>query len=278
MSEQMQHLTTNGEVGLMNISRVLGRYKWLLLTVPAICMVVALVVVTQMRPVWEASAFIQVGQVGQQLLEPIPSAVARLNSQIYSQKLFGQLGVTRSSSIALPEALLYKSSFKAKQIRDTNLIEIKLRAYSSELAEKLVLLTSDRLRMQHDKAMMASVSSMNEQLAALEKNIQSEKSSMKELEQRLFAGKLNDTGAALYSVIYQQNENGIREMEKAKLALQDMLSPNQTFSTGLVGQIDVSDQPVSPRKGLVVFLAALMGLLGTVFVAFLHNSFRTSEY
>jgi uncharacterized protein involved in exopolysaccharide biosynthesis len=66
-------------------------------------------------------------------------------------------------------------------------------------------------------------------------------------------------------------------MIQRKLMLEEQLSPLHTYTTKVVEEIFISDGPVSPKKPLLIGLAVLLGLLGAVFIAFVHNSVVAAE-
>lgn len=277
MPEQMQHGTADDEISLMDILRILKQYKWLLLAAPVFCAVVALAVVSQIRPIWEASALIQVGQVGQagqqvQLIEPISRAVARIMAPPFKLGVFNRPEI--KSSEILSEQPIYMGSFKAKAVPDTDMIELKLRAHSNEMAKNLLLATGKQLCETHGEMMGLSVDSLKQQVMETEKTLRAGQDTANELRQRLSNDKVGAAGVVLYVTLYQQTMNELRETEQRKRMLEEQMRPERTYLTKMVGDVYTENQPVSQKKGVIVFLAALMGLLGGGIAALLHNAIK----
>lgn len=275
MSERGQSAEVNDELSLMEILGELAQYKKLFLAATIVGSVISLAIATQLQPVWEASAFIRVGQDGQQLIEPLPRTVARLKSPVFIRSLFRRYG--KESKPKLLEQSFYKS-FSAKPLLDTDLIEIKFRAASSEMAKILILTTVNQLRTAHDAMVEPGANLMKRQIVEIEKNLQEEKKFLRELEQKLTASKGNYAASMLYFTLYQQKIREIREMEQKKITLEEQMLPTHIFPTNLVGEIYVSNEPVSPKKWLLTFLGTVAGFLGTVFVVLLRNLFRNVKY
>jgi|GEM_PF-1379169 len=268
LSEQMQIETTNVLGGLVNMLNTFKKYKGLILLAPIFAAIAASLVVSQMPPVWEASSLIQVGQVGT-VVEPSSRTVARVQNPSF---IFGVFGQGKNMDEESPEFSLYKASFKARQLPNTDLIELKLKAYSKESGKKLILVTVNQLRAVHDEMMRPSVDRLEQELAEVKKGIQEGQSILNNLRERLISSGPGATGSVLYAMLMQQKMSEIQLFAQRKLALEEQLHPARTFPTKLVGEIYVSKKPVSPKKGLIVSLAVLLVLFGAVLAAFMHNS------
>lgn len=275
LSEQMQHVTANDEINLSDILLLLKRYKWLLIGAPVVAAVVAGAIVMQMPHLWEATALAQIGQIGQVgPIEPTPQAVGRVMNPSFMFTVFARLGVKPDES--LPELKLYRETFKAKQLPNTDLLELRLRAPSIDEAKKQITTTVNQLRDVHNAMLEPSINHMRLDLAAVEKGIQDGRNAINELQQRILSSKSgsDSAGTVLYFMLYQQRVTEVRELERKKLSVEEQLNPARTYPTALVGDIYVNNQPVAPKRKLIVSLAALMGLLSGVFVAYMHNLIR----
>jgi len=62
--------------------------------------------------------------------------------------------------------------------------------------------------------------------------------------------------------------HSILQLDAERLRLLQQLAPPQTRQTELLGRIVAPTQPSQPRQSLVLALAAMLGLMGGVMLAF----------
>lgn len=268
-----RNLAANDEISLIDIFRVLKRYKWLLLAAPLFASSVALIMVRQMPSVWEGSALVLIGQVGQigQNIEPPARAVERMTNPSFMHEVAdsGNFGTEDKSSVFL----LYEESFKAKQLPNTDLIELKVRGYSREGVQALLMANVSGLRQIHDELIKPSVQNSKKNLALADRAINDVKNTMDWMQKRMMSGRVNSTEAVPYAMLLQQKSSELQALEQRKISIEEQLSPARTYPTSLVGKIYTSNKPVSPKKGLIIAMAALLGLLVAILLAFLHYSY-----
>lgn len=269
LTEQIQNEVANTPDSLIGALRILKKYRWLLFSAPIIGAIGAAVVITQLRTVWEASALIQVGQVGQ-VVEPASRTVARVQNPSFAFRVFGQSSANLDED--MPAFSLYKASFKARQLPNTDLIELKVRGYSKDDAQKLILATVNQLRVVHDEMMKPSIDRLEQELAEIEKGARDNQNIVNELSRRLVSGSRSSDGSVLYVMLIQQKLTEIRTLMDRKLALQEQIHPARTFSTKLVGEIFVSKNPVSPNKKMIIFMMMLLAFFGAMLAAYMHHS------
>lgn len=272
MIEAERHQIEEDEWSLLDLWQAMKRYKWLLLAAPILAVIVASVVAGRIKPVWEASALIQVGQLGQpeQKVEPASRTVARMTNPSFMFRVFGQLGLPVDEES--PEVNIYRASFKARQLPGTDLIELKLRGPSNDTANKWILATVRQLRVDHDEMMKPGIDRMEQQLAEVEKAARDGQNMVNDLRKQLISGKVGSAQAVLYVMLIQQKMAELQELGQRKLALEEQAHPVRTFPTTLIGDVYVSKYPVSPNKRLILVTAMFLGLLGAVIIAYLHNS------
>jgi hypothetical protein len=82
----------------------------------------------------------------------------------------------------------------------------------------------------------------------------------------------NAFDATLSATLLKDKSMQLRSMIQEKLLLEEQLTPSRSYTTRMIDDIYVSEEPVSPNKPLIVALAILAGLLAGVLVAFAHHA------
>lgn len=253
------------------------RYKWLLLALPVVAAVLAAAWVSMaLRPTWEASAVLDIGHIGQVQgapvpVEPISNAISRI---IQPSFVKGALNNTEiKSEELLKEARAFYGTLKATQVKGADLIEVKLRGPSPEVANVLIRGALVNLQKMHSEMMAATIERNEKQLKMLSADIQKVSAEIELLKNKLLAShNWNTFDAALSASVLQSKSTDLRAMMGTKLVLEEQLSPSRTYTTRLVDEIYVSEGPVSPNKRLIVMVAMLLGLVGGLLIAFVHHT------
>lgn len=269
------------EVHLSDIWTTLKLHKRIVTIPPVICGVVAYILAAQvLTPKWEVSAILQVGQVGQigqvvqsgpKLVEPASNVVARIMHPSFSRAVLNESNL-KPGDLPLAKSV-FQNSLKVTKIKDTDLIEIKLKACSAEMARTLGINVIGYLQKAHDELMVPGVARIKGQIQNTNEEIQKLNVELNFLKQQLLAKHdWNSYNATLAATVLQDKSNQLRELTQRKLLLNEQLSPSVTFTTKVVGDISVSEEPVSPNKPLIAGFAALIGLLCGIFIAFARNA------
>ena len=264
------------EISLREIWQVLVRYKWLVLGMPAIAVAVALVVSFLLKPVWEATAVVQVGQVGQvgqagQLIEPVARVVERLKVRSFGDAVLAGLGVPRDEKN--PLAHLFRHSLQVKPLPAADLIEVRVRGYSRQEASQWADAIFEKLHKIHAELAAPTIQRLKQQMAEVTQQItqtQTARDALFDVTTRL---KRHGGPDAFMEQIVLANtlvmrDAELRALEQTKRVVEEQLSPVRTYPTSLMGEVYVANDPVAPKKGLIVALAGVLGLVLGVFAAF----------
>jgi capsular polysaccharide biosynthesis protein len=196
--------------------------------------------------------------------------MARLVLPSFAKEAIKYAGIKPEETNAM---LPYYDTLKVSKIKDAELIEIKLRGPSSEMANNLMQGLIINLQKAHSKMMFDSVEKNAKQLQVLVADIQKSGVEMDVLRQRLLSShNWSDFDASIAATLLQNKAYEVREMTQRKLMLDEQLSSTRTFTARVVDEVYVSDGPVSPRKALIIGLAILLGLVCAVVFAFGHNA------
>lgn len=270
------------ELGLLEILDVLRRHKSLLLVLPALCAILAALVASYViSPLWEVSAVLEVGRVGQQVpsavipIEPVANVMSRIANPSLANEVINN-SIVKSDEKAVMHK--YYNTLKVTQIKGTELIEVRLKAPSAEMAEGMMLGLVASLQKVHNEMMRVSIEKYHKQLQILSEDIQQTEIDTKYLKRKLLAThNWSNFDATLMATTLQSKINDLRVLIQNKLLIQEMISPSKTYTTRVIGEVNVSEGPVSPNKTLIVEWAIVIGLLCAVVVAFARNAIATKS-
>ena len=233
-----------------------------------------------MPPVWEAILVGQVGQVGQQLIEPVARVVERIKQMPFQGEVLTSMGIRNDE--ANPRGKLYRDSIKVKMLPNTDLIEIKVRGYSREEAKSNAEATLDRLAKIHEQLAKPSVQRLTQQMERVKQQInelQEERESIKNTQPNKSKA---DSGSRFMESIIQTNllvqvGGELRNLEQLRLTYEEQLSPLRTYPTSRIDSTYVSERPVAPKKGLIVVSSGALGLMAGMLAAFILNAMQTRK-
>lgn len=247
----------NDEVSIVEIASAAWRYKWLLLAGPFVgAMLAALLIALVLSPLWQASASLELGRVSGSGKDGVPVAVENVST-----------AVSRMKNPSFPIGPL-----RVIPEKDTGIINLSIRAESPEMARQLLQENIAKLQLVHGEIMFPSVDKYRKQLQALDKDIQNTTAEIELLRKKLFAHHdWNAFDATLSAKVLQDKMVGLRGMQASKLEIEENLNPLRTYNTKLIGEMAVSEGPVSPNKPMVIGVAMLLGVIGAVLISFIHN-------
>lgn len=265
------------EIYLIDLWRILCRgWKWFA-AVLIVALVCTYVIAHRAKNQWEATAWIQIGQVGQvpqgqdPKTEPLLRVIERLEMVPFENGVMNSLGFSPDT----PEAKLYRKSIKMDPLPYAGpLIRMTLRAYSPEQARQFAAATVDRLQAIHRDLEAMPLKRANARLDEIGIDLRDALAERDRLQQAVTPGKDGAAGKGiqdplLASVLLTSKNAEIRNLQSARNDLVDRLSATYTYETSLLGSIYVPDGRVSPNLTLIwgagiLFGAFLGGLTAVV--------------
>lgn len=269
----MNEEKSGGEVSLLELFMVALRYKWWILASTLVSAILAALFVSYvLHPVWEGAAILEVGLASRkERVEPSANVVARMMQSSFSEGVLKDSGFNPKELKIDPNRFV--GSLKASKIKDTELIEVTVRAPSQAMAFDQLQASIKYLQKVHHKMMEDTVTSQRKTLEKVTRDIQNTQAEEALLKRRLLAARdWSAFDATMVGVVLKDKSAALSAMIDRKLLLEEQMGPENTFTTRVVGDIAVSDGPVSPNKRLIIGLAILLGLLAGVLVAFIHNA------
>lgn len=273
----MSEENRSDEISLFDLFNVLGRYKSLLIGLPILGAVsAALLVSLVLHPTWEASAVLEVGKVGQgqgqgqRLVEPVTNVVTRMMLPSFAKVAINSAGIKPAEIAAMTD---FYDTLKATQVKGSELIAIKMRGPSAEMAKNLLEGAIVSLQKTQTEMMAVTIERNKKQLHILTEDIQKANEETELLRRKLLAShNWNAFDATLSATLLKDKTVDLRAMIQTKLVLEEQLSPAHTYPAKFIDEIYISEDPVSPKKSLIIGLAILLGLFGAVVFAFIHNA------
>lgn len=283
------------EISLRDLWQVITRYKWWVSGVPAFAMVLAFIISSRMPPIWEAVATLRVGQIPQvaqanqfgqqpvQLIELPADIAAQIEFPNFKVEVLNELNVSLDAKNRY--TALRKTLLTAKQIQNTNLVEIKSHGFSPQEARDIIQIVVKRIQENHKKLTSPIITSINRQILNINKEIDRLKKSLKNPPKSIKSSSKSEsseyaTEDLVLTYLLSNSTQRLYDLKQQKLQLEESLNLSEIHSTSLVGSIFVKENPVSPRKFFNVALAGVLGLFFGIFMAFLLNnihSFRNSS-
>jgi capsular polysaccharide biosynthesis protein len=211
-----------------------------------------------------------------QMIEPVARTVERMKLKSFEDAVLADLGYPLDWKN--PEAALYRGSLKARALPNTDLIVITVRGYSRKDAKRSAEATVAYLRKIHDEMAAPTVQRLRQRLVQIEWEIAKTRA---EKEKILKIAGLKDKAIAAEAGLMEsltlanfmfQRDSELRGLEEAKVVYEEQLGSMHTYPTALIEKISVSENPVTPKKAMIIPLAGILGLILGMMTAFLSNA------
>ena len=262
------------ELSLPDILKVLQNHRKSILWVPVIFGLVALIFcVLFIKPSYRASAIIQVGQVGQvgpKLLEGGLYLEARLKDKSFVSRLKDV-----NPALFSQEGDLIQKSLDVKKQKDAELVDLRILGSSPEMAKQNAQAVFALLEATHRITFDQHLTKIHEQINMTDIQIDLLKKQSSSLQRSIDVSRgLNSYNAVVDAIRGGDQDALLRNLTARRLELESSLNGAETYNTKLLGGIHVSDAPESPKLVLIALVAALLGLFGAIFLAFVRESLK----
>lgn len=277
----------NMENDLMSFSdlwKIVKKYRYLIITLPLASILIGLIVISQKPKIWEGFALLQIGQLGQignlnlyrqsdesKPVEPIARAIVRLTSPTFYVSLNKNPEI-KSQEFSFQQAQL-ASALTATQMRNSDLVEIRVRAYSKQLAKDLLLATERSVQEAQKELFALGIDPLKKyleqttvDLREVESDIEIVKSSSK-----------SKMDAISLIIFIQSRKREKKDLERMKLLIEEQLNPLRSFPSKFLGDVTISESPISPNKKKIIILSFLVGLSLSLLLVFLLDKLNNGK-
>ena len=271
------------EIYLIDLWRIFTReWKWFA-AVTVLTLACTYAFAHLVKRQWEASAWIQIAQVGQvpsgqdPKVEPLARVLERLQLVAFQNEVMASMGFSPKS----PEALLYRKSLKLEPLPYAGpLIRLNVRAYSPQQASRFAAATAAQLHALHQRLEVLPLKSARERLASVEADLQTTLADRARLQQattsesgRAGSGK-DAANPVLASLLLANKDEQIRSLQQQRSDLADRLGPTYTYETSLMWPVYVPDRQAFPNPELTYGIGALLSLFLGASAAIARNAAR----
>ena len=265
------------EIYLIDLWRIFSReWKWFaaVLIVVLIC---TYAFAHRAKNQWEATAWIQIGQVGQApsgqdlKVESLARVLERLQMVPFENEVMHSLGFSPDS----PEASLYRKSMKLDPLPYAGpLIRMSLRAYSAPQARQFALATVNQLHAIHERLEATPLKLARARLDQIQADLRDAQAERDRLQQAVAPAGKGIQDPLLASVLLTSKNAEIRGLELSRSDLVDRLSTTYTYETSLLGSIYVPETRASPNLMLIWGAGILFGAFLAGLTALARDALR----
>ncbi|HTM29345.1 MAG TPA: Wzz/FepE/Etk N-terminal domain-containing protein [Rhodanobacter sp.] len=234
---------------------------------------------------WEATAWIQIAQVGQvpsgqdPKVEPLQRVTERLQLVTFENEILQSAGYAKTS----PVAQLYRKSLKLEpMLYAGSLVRLSVRAYSRQQASELAMATVARLRAVHQGLEAAPLQSARARLAQIAADLQTAETDRARYQQAIAPGNQGGAGdkdiaiPVLASLLLTTKNEEIRSLRQTRADLIERLGPTYTYETSTVWPVYVPDKQAFPNPELTWGIGLLLAIFLGASAAVARNAARRS--
>jgi uncharacterized protein involved in exopolysaccharide biosynthesis len=257
------------EIYLVDLWRIFAReWKWfvLVLVLTLACTYAFAHLVNRQ---WEATAWIQIGQVGaapsgqDPKIEPLQRVLERLQLVPFENEVLQSAGYASNS----PVAGLYRKSLKLDPLPYAGpLIRLSVRSYSRRQAGELASATVARLHAIHQPLEEVQLASARARLARIEGDLQTAQADLARYRKAAQPGSprgpegKDPANPMLASLLLSNKEEEIRGLRQAKNDLVERLGPTYTYETSMIWPVYVPEHQAFPTPALTWGIGLLLGI------------------
>ncbi|WP_115553555.1 Wzz/FepE/Etk N-terminal domain-containing protein [Xanthomonas arboricola] len=269
-------MNQHDEIYLIDLWRILRReWRWALAAL-VLVLGMTFVFLRVAKPQWDATAWIQVGEIGptpagrDPKVEPFQRVIDRMKTRLFQDAVLHQAGVPLKSRAAQ----LYRGSLKPDPDPYANLIGVTIRAESVQQARTLAMATVTALQSLHGDTNTAALALARTRLQGLDEDLRVAMLNREQLQQQLQAGTAASPAQVLAGVLLTDNTATIRAIKSERDDLIARLTARYTYQTSLAWPLYVPEQRAFPNA-VMVWAVGLLGGAGLgVLVAVVRNAWR----
>jgi uncharacterized protein involved in exopolysaccharide biosynthesis len=264
------------ELSLLDLVAFVRRNARILLATTLIGGILGGVIAFSVSSQWEASALVRVGQLGSlgnvenvgSPIEPPLQLIDRIKSKSFQNDVLKRLGLENGDYVA--SAKIFRDTFKVK-LEKSELINLALRGESADAAKSHMSAVVNELKEIHGRISALTVSRLQQELATIELELKRASVESERLKKTLAGADSVSEKTFLQAILVSNlrlvREGELRAFRDRKRTLEVQLSLERTFPTDVFGRVDVSSEPVFPKRSLFIVVGLFIGLFLGFFVS-----------
>ncbi|WP_309498466.1 Wzz/FepE/Etk N-terminal domain-containing protein [Sulfurovum sp.] len=262
--------TQEDTIDLRELFSVLKKRKKLIWGVTALFTLLALAYAVLAKPVFEVKAVIELAQIDKKPVQDLIDLKQKLEIvfEVNAKKKGILLPII--SEVSLPK-------------ETKNIMLLQAQGYDNASAQLKLQEVIDYALVSQDKELRSYLDSQNEKLTLAKEEIGRDGQLIKEIEERmtdyenklLSISKQDAALAGIYAIEIGKKQtelNSVKDriynLQNSKNNLELSISPLKIQKATMVGNFDVQDHPIKPKKTLIVVVAFVTGLMLSIFLAF----------
>jgi capsular polysaccharide biosynthesis protein len=265
----------------VNVGSLIKRRWKLVMIVFAITAVVCWIYLSIVPKQWEATATVQIGQIGQQaigqqvqLVESASRVFERVKTRSFRDSILkdAKLPILDEAEFG-SESKIFGNSLNVKLLSNPDLIEIKVRALSPEQAATFLQNVVGKLKLIHDGVALPTSNKLRASLLQLNESIKVLDSErllyVEQLAKVTSSSKVEDfLQKSVYAKLLSDLDLQVRNLQDRKLATEEQLSPARTYSTSILEGFTVSKDAVAPLKLITILGSFTIALIMSILLVF----------
>ena len=236
----------------------------------------AVAAIAFIAPQFEAVALLQTGTVSGSMIEEPTTALERLRSPSFLREIAVEVG--DSAWVDQIDAGVQGRTLVAKIQKATpSMIEVRVVTGSPDSSKKIAELSTARLIRRQTELASRVVAKVEFDISVLKEKLGKSESDLTVLSKAIDPTNVkNDTFSqlSLLTSLRMQRESDSFALRQSIYALENSLLPPLTQPARVLEDIFVSNKPVFPKKGVLLAMGLVAGLLVGVMLVFVSGAWR----
>lgn len=239
----------------------------------------AVAAIAFIAPQFEAVALLQTGTVSGSMIEEPTTALERLRSPSFLREIAVEVG--DSAWVDQIDAGVQGRTLVAKIQKATpSMIEVRVVTGSPDSSKKIAELSTARLIKRQTELASRVVAKVEFDISVLKEKLGKSESDLTALSKAIDPTNVkNDTFSqlSLLTSLRMQRESDSFALRQSIYALENSLLPPLTQPARVLEDIFVSNKPVFPKKGVLLAMGLVAGLLVGVMLVFVSGAWRLAR-
>ena len=239
----------------------------------------AVAAIAFIAPQFEAVALLQTGTVSGSMIEEPTTALERLRSPSFLREIAVEVG--DSAWVDQIDAGVQGRTLVAKIQKATpSMIEVRVVTGSPDSSKKIAELSTARLIRRQTELASRAVAKVEFDISVLKEKLGKSESDLTVLSKAIDPTNVkNDTFSqlSLLTSLRMQRESDSFALRQSIYALENSLLPPLTQPARVLEDIFVSNKPVFPKKGVLLAMGLVAGLLVGVMLVFVSGAWRLAR-
>jgi len=268
------HYRNTDVIDLRELVLVIKKRKKLIVFISLLFVLLAGVYVYTTKPVYQVKAMVEIGKLEAGTTKETPID----NIGDIKQKLEYIYGVNSKKKQIYPKVKAISIGKKSKSV-----FSVLVEGHSNGDAISFIKTIVSKIETNYKTKVSTFINTQKELISLTNDDIQTAKDNLKKLQntlenynQKILNLSQKDAAlAGIYTIQISQNQAQAQGLQshisalKAKLYnLKLTITPLRISKTKIVGNIEVLDKPIKPKKALIMIVAFITGLMFSIFLVF----------